>query len=451
MKEKDKITGAYREQVDRFIHDQALTGPSGKIGQEELDEVWEEICSELDLSETWVKISSQLNTIMPVDPGPGLFFKGCAAMLLVLLMLTPVRRAIQAESPAGQATTDRTYSTEDAGQPVPGGQGNFILKTEEQGKILPGDEASTKFLKQEAIVPVYKAVKQDITVSVMETDSPVTKEVVPVVSEAAGMNDEVPAPVSHAASAEPIRASPAAVPETALYPRIAFQADYEDLNHSFRDSGTALTSSPATAGRFTGGIVTSFKNTWLLNQETFDGLKPESLNTTELVVFPDAGLILNYSLSKKWDLQTDAFIYSSTGQEYKDYIFGHYSTKKIILRYSTIAISAKYRTGGARHPATRSSVNFLAGGYVSLLHRAEQKINTDIKEIRTEYTKFDYGIRLGAEYELQLNDQLSVAPGLTLSLGLPNIYKGTGTIPGFIRSTRNGNAGFHLSFYYHFY
>jgi hypothetical protein len=168
------------------------------------------------------------------------------------------------------------------------------------------------------------------------------------------------------------------------------------------------------------------------------------------VFFPDVGLSLSYSLNKTWLLQVDGFLSSNTGQEYLDYIYGHYSRKKITLNYSTIALSVKHKFTGSVNFMPRSSINVLAGGYVSFLHYAYQKINTDVENIGSQYGKFDFGVRLGGEFELQIFDQLSLAPGLFLSIGIPNIYKGDGYIPGYLRRTHNGSAEFHLTFYYHF-
>jgi hypothetical protein len=203
-------------------------------------------------------------------------------------------------------------------------------------------------------------------------------------------------------------------------------------------------------GRISGGITTLFKNTWLLNHETYNGLNSESLNTTEVVFFPDVGLSLSYSFNKTWLLQADGLLSSNTGQEYLEYIYGCYSRKKITLNYLTITLSVKHKFTVSRHFIPRSSINVLAGGYISFLHYAYQKINTDLDNIESQYEKSDFGARLGGEFELEIFNQLSLAPGLFLSLGVPNIYKGTSNIPGYLRKTHNGSAEFQLAFYYHF-
>lgn len=420
VRRKDKISEKYFEQINRLINDQSASGSTGPIGQGELDQLWEEICSALDIEETWIRISSGMDTTMPVDKGPGLFFRGCAAIVLILLILAPVRRETQADSPAGGSYTANTVETEDTWRhAAPGKEGMKVIRERPVSDVVNAIPLTEAGFSEQPVITVPEGV--------------------------------APADVTAAKTVERSLILPAAAPETGQNHRIDFQKEYNRLDRSTAPAVLKTVSAQVPAGRFTGGMVTSFRNTWLLNQETFDGLKPESLITTEFVVFPDAGLVLNYSLSGRWELQTDAYLFSSAGQEYEDYIFGHYSKKKIVLRYSTISLSAKYILYNERFPASRTSVNLMAGSYVSFLHRAEKKINNTTSSIIDEYNKFDYGIRLGGEIEVQLTDQLSVAPGVSFSLGIPNIYKGTAVIPGMIRRTRNGNADLHLSFYYNFY
>ncbi len=137
--------------------------------------------------------------------------------------------------------------------------------------------------------------------------------------------------------------------------------------------------------------------------------------------------------------------------------------KKSLSIIQRLTLSVKHKFIGSGNFLPRSSINVLAGGYISFLHYAHQKrnkvyvipenndiLNTDLENIGSQYGKFDFGVRLGGEFELQILDRLSLAPGLFLSIGIPNIYKGTVSIPGHLRRTHNGSAEFHLAFYYHF-
>jgi len=91
-----------------------------------------------------------------------------------------------------------------------------------------------------------------------------------------------------------------------------------------------------------------------------------------------------------------------------------------------------------------------AGIYLSVLQQADLRKNTNLEKIGSQYQGFDLGLKLGGEIELPVTNYLSVAPGLFFSLGIPNIYKGYGDIPGYMRRTRNGNESLHITFYYHF-
>jgi hypothetical protein len=142
-------------------------------------------------------------------------------------------------------------------------------------------------------------------------------------------------------------------------------------------------------------------------------------------------------------------LYSNTGQKYLGYNYGHYSGKKITLSYSSLALSLKYKYAEKGGLPGNSSINLLAGTYISFLHNANRQIITNVENIRSQYLKYDIGFRLGGEIEFQLSDRLSLAPGVFLSVGIPNIYKGEGNIPGYLRKTHNGSEGFHLTLYHH--
>ena len=244
--------------------------------------------------------------------------------------------------------------------------------------------------------------------------------------------------------------SPAIIPGGLAKTELLSGSDLDNLKINANSLAGASSLPLPERGKISGGLITMFKNTWLLNHETFEGFKSESLNTTEIVFSPDIGLSLNYSLNRNWMLQADGLFFSNTGQDYLGYYYGHYSSKEVVLRYSTFALSVKYKLTGRESLMSHSSINLLAGGYLSVLNYASQEINNDVENISNQYGKIDAGVRLGGEFEFQIFDQLSIAPGLVVSFGIPNIYKGDGNIPGYLRSTHNGSIGFQLAFYYSF-
>jgi len=444
---KDKIPENYRKQVDELLDDQSGFNFNNPLNQEELDEIWEEISTETDMDEVWNGISSDLDTVMPVDSGSSTIVKSAAIVLIILLGLIPVKK-ILLDSGISQPdilteNKQNEQSVEFTSKIIPE-DSNIGIQTKEdislalKKSINEGEEGNNPTLAEKK--------RADQTLG---TPISVSSEIVSMVLAVSELTDSNLVVFPDNIPIEKFSISPVLFPDDQRMIKLLSKTDLVSLkiNDNPSTDGSSLPS--IYRGRISGGFITLFKNTWLLNHETFDGLKSESLTTTEIMFFPDVGLSLNYSLNKTWLLQTDLFFSSNTGQEYLKYIYGHYSRKKITLNYSTMDLSVKHKFTISGNFIPRSSINVLAGSYISFLHYAYQKINTDLENIGSQYWKFDFGFRLGGEFELQVFDQLSIAPGLFLSIGIPNIYKGTDNIPGYFRKTHNGSAEFHLTFYLH--
>jgi hypothetical protein len=448
LKVRDKISDNYRKQIDAILDNQSDHNSYNSLSQEESDEIWEEISVEMDIDEVWNSISSDLDNIIPSDSVSGIFVKSIAAFLIILIGMIPVKKLIPdpviTQPDILVETKQNGQSTElipinKPGDSNTGEQLRVDIRpsvvssstgSEESNRITP-EENNWPDLNQETLIPLSN---ENIPLSLSSSNTADSNLVV--------SSDRIKVEISGI----PVVLFPDDQEKTELFPKT--NPDRLIINDNLSAAGF---SSPSTErGKISGGLITMFKNTWLLNHETFDGLKPESLTTTEIVFHPDVGLSVNYSLNKNWVLQADGFFFSNTGQEYFGYYYGHYTRKEITLRYSTFALSAKYKFTGRGSIMHRYSVNLLAGSYLSFLHYADQQINTELENIGSQYRKFDFGIRLGGEFELHIFDQLSLAPGLFMSIGLPNIYKGTDNIPGYFRTTHNGNAGFQLAIYYHF-
>lgn len=67
MKAKDKISDNYRKQVDELLDIQSDNNQFKPLDQEELDGIWKEISTEMEVNEVWNDISSELDRVMPVD------------------------------------------------------------------------------------------------------------------------------------------------------------------------------------------------------------------------------------------------------------------------------------------------------------------------------------------------------------------------------------------------
>ncbi len=446
---KDKISEIYQKEVDELLDNRSDFNLMETLSNEELDEIWEEISTETDIEEVWKNISSDLDALIPADSGSGILIKSIAAVLVILLGVIPVSKtslisgadeahnlteASQDEQPEMHKTENNTFYFQEKG----GIKGN--ISTEARSSYNEIELANSDIIEKVGesrpvqIAPIQ--VSNDIDFNVLavrgkdDTNLFIYTEEIPF---------------------EKFHSSTALLYENLEEIRLSSKTYLNSLKLKDRATNYGLSLPPDGGARFSAGFTTLIRNTWLLNHETYNGLKSESLNTTEIVFFPDVALSLNYSLNRTWSFQADGFLCSNTGQDYFDYIYGQYSRKSITLSYSTIALSVKYRMTSGRILANRSSVNFLAGAYMSFLHQAHQKINTELENIRPHYLNQDLGVRAGGEFEFYLTDRVSLAPGLFISLGIPNIYRGDSYIPGFLRRTHNGSVAFQFAFYYHYY
>ena len=443
---KDNISEQYRRQVDELIDSDTGHYLSFPLSQKEQDIKWEEISTEMDIGEVWEDISSDLDRLMPLNSHSGVIVRSIAALLIIAIGIIPIKKEIlnpdreqpdiilnhqQSENNTDQVLENKLTDSY-TGEHVDGESPSYLIST--PGK-RENSTSKTPTIKNKTD-PV-KVTPVDINEEAFYKNSD-KSEVVDTYQPSSLQEIHFDGPGNSTALITDQK-GPKEIPPD-------IQVDTLKINTSTINTGLSI--QPNHSGRISVGLIALFKNTWLLNHETFDGFNSESLNTTVFVFTPDVGLGFNYLLNNNWALQGDGFFYSNTGQEYLQYIYGHYSRKSIALKYSTIILSAKYKFTGEEGSAKRFTINIIAGSYLSVLHHADQNIETDYKNIGSQYSKFDYGVKLGSEIELRVFKHFTVAPGLFMSFGIPNIYKGDGYIPGYFRKTHNGVAAIQFAFYY---
>lgn len=451
MKVNQKISNIYRIRVGDFLDERSEFDSVIRLNKAEISEIWEDISTEMDINEVWRGISSGLDIVMPEDRSSGIILRSIAAVLVILLGLVPVLK-----NEPGEVGNPESESRAQSNHPknIPEGvvatkQVKSNISKLAKENVLPVTRSSS-----EESVTEYTSTLQKLGINNLSKETFIlfsNKDISKVLATSEMINSE---PIGPADSISIVKAYIPKVKSFNDTKHIKAESDPEIKRLRIND----ISPTPATAfqsafrRRISVGFVTSFKNTWLLNYETFNGLKSISFNSnsTEMVFFPDMGLNLNYSLNKAWLLQAEEFFYSATGQKYYEFIKGHYSVRSITLKYSTLAFSVKHKFAVYGHFPSGTSFNLHAGVYFSGLLQAGQRINSAFEDIVSQYRKYDIGLRLGGEIEFLLTGYLSMAPGLSLSVGLPNIYKGNGNIPGYLKPTRNGSEGFHIAFYYHF-
>ncbi len=414
--------------------------PAGYLSDGEMDEVWDEISVGIDIEEVWNGISADLRKGIMVDRGPGALLKLIAVALVVLTGFVPGNNREPYHSILRNEKVIINGGTEKALKPD---LSDRVILTD--GGNLPGENnaalahpsvkrpgnRSIAFPGKARIGREYDAITRVPTKRAEEIYS-LSQKAEPnlkanLFTTQPNMDMHVPEPVHYGLD------------------DIKVGADLKNTGFNLQQSVAAGKMPPVgqSMNRFSIGLTVLLKNTWLLNHETFDGLRSESLTTTKLKCYPDMDIRLNYLLNNIWSIQTNGYFFSQTGQEYNGYYNGHYGIKNITLKYSMVTVSARYMVGGTGHNRFHPSLSLFAGCYFSVLDRADQKILENMENVKWEYRKTDFGIRVAGEFEIFFYKNLSIAPGVSISLGIPNISKG--------RHTRNGSDGLSLTLYYHFY
>jgi hypothetical protein len=448
-----------------------------KVEVTEADSVWEDIQYELDFADTWKGISSELDRIAPVSSGSlqgSLIKTAVIATTMLFFLLVPTKRLDDPVVRQDLITLSDLPST-----------GNIDASPE---VIIPDEQSP----------PQYDSSPEMITETV-QTDAPVKKPIAETTGNTAVEKQPVKIAASEvyaekagtgiapesgekAKSAVPINDDnrieksdieilpESVLPETptekmekavtdnfVMQPALVFnninnREFISDIHRGSRINGSSLPLSFAPGSHNAGrtrsalklmdlGIIYSYKNTWLINYETLNGLNPEKLGNTLPTFHKDIGVSSTLLLRERHLIGLDLMIKSEAGQNYEQYINASYLRRNIQLNYSKI--QGYYIWNRGRIPG-----QLLTGGYLAMLNLGEESRGEQIITISDNYSNYDYGLMVGYQLTIFLQDRLIVRPGFRLNYNLVNIFRGDELTPGYLKDTRNVAAGFKISLAY---
>ncbi len=192
------------------------------------------------------------------------------------------------------------------------------------------------------------------------------------------------------------------------------------------------------------GLVFGYKNTWLLNHETYNGLNPSKLNSALPTYRQEIGAATTMVLKQRTAFGMEFFWRSEIGQNYQQYFNASYIDRRINLDY--LKLQAFYIWDPGRVPG-----EVLLGGYYSILKTGIETRGEDSFNIRQNYSNTDYGFLLGYQLKIPVQDRLIVKPGLRFNYNMRNIFEGDNFIPSHLKKTNSFAAGFNISVAYNFY
>lgn len=212
-------------------------------------------------------------------------------------------------------------------------------------------------------------------------------------------------------------------------------------NRKFSDETSYKGNGSNVTGFKDAGIIFGYRNTWLFNHETFNGLNPSKLNNTLATYRQEFGVTTTLVLKSRINLGMEFFWSSEVGQKYQQYINASYMDRNIdldYLKFQTFYIWDQNNIPG----------EVLLGGYYSILKAVKETQGGVSFNVKKNYSNFDYGLLFGYQLEMDIYNRLTLKPGLRFNYNMRNIFEGDNIVPAYMKKTNSFSAGFNLSVTY---
>lgn len=381
------------------------------------DLYWKEIENELDFHETWGKISSHLDVVQPEKSrmiGITTYKVLLAGAAIVLLLMIPVNynnrdtQTNQSFISSPEIAKKEIFESRSDFKPL-SEDGYQIRKQEDPTEVLSTFQTyagDIVFLGEERITE-----DENIIYSLYDEDKLIL--------------DRIPLREWDMSTHDVTNLKPMSV-----YAEL--QPEQKEIRGRFNNP-FHLTEA---------GLVFGYKNTWLWNSETQNGLNPGSLRSTLPTFHQDIGFTSTIEYKNKYRFGLQLLWKSETGQNYKQYINASYVERNIQLNY--LKMQAFYIWDIKKIPG-----QFNLGIYFAKLNFAEEIRDGSRLSLGNNYRNSDYGLLLGYQYEINFRNKFVLKPGIRTNFNLMNISAGD-NFNSDMNKTRNFSFGFDLSFYYKF-
>ncbi|GAO29400.1 hypothetical protein [Geofilum rubicundum] len=414
-----------------------------QVDVDEGDSLWNALEDELDFMETWDHISAKLDETKPQKGRllPMRFLKRMAAVAAILLLLFfPVRYLLkQPEQPnmakeQGQEVSEKKMGTSQEVGPVASKLGEADA---EEG--LEGLEVAQVTI---AGIPVEAdALSID---AYSEVPSPRLSADFILKSEDGAIEDSVIR--LERLALEGLQSPSFNVKrllisqDDMILPHLT-ETDYSYFTSSEKSPELSVSSSSLRI--VDAGLVYGYKNTWLLNYETRNGLNPSKLGSVQPTFRQDMGIASTFELFRRHLVGLEFFWKAESGQDYQQYVNARFVDKNIQLDY--LKLQTFYCYENKMLPG-----QILLGGYAARLTMAEEQIAESSFGVNDRYNDFDYGLLAGYQVHVPIAKRIVFKPSIRFNYNLVNMFEGDEMIPGNLKDTRNLAASFNFSLSYKF-
>lgn len=164
-----------------------------------------------------------------------------------------------------------------------------------------------------------------------------------------------------------------------------------------------------------GGVNCAFQNRWIFNQNTYYQFGEQKL-AYKLGFGYSYGLALGYEYLRKYGVQIGYVINSIQGEKYYDVLGGKKYYREIVLHYTKIPLTFKYKTNVSNgfYPIY---LNYLLGLKYGMLTDANLIVNSVNTDIMERFQKSELSGIIGVESNIYLNKYVFFSLGISASLG----------------------------------
>ncbi len=197
-------------------------------------------------------------------------------------------------------------------------------------------------------------------------------------------------------------------------------------------------------GKLQAGAFVVVNATMLLNNETKEGFDENSLVQNYYGLAANYGIWASYRLIPKGEIVAEFSINADNKQANGVFEKGDYYIKEWVMKYNRISLAYKHDLWSSGKPDVVNTKIVAQGGfYIGFLREAKLFYDGELKyDLLQEHHNFDFGFKVALGQEI-IFDKFVLGYGLRSDIGVANIFKGNSTL-----SSRENNTNIiHLGGY----
>ena len=198
------------------------------------------------------------------------------------------------------------------------------------------------------------------------------------------------------------------------------------------------------------GILAGGNANYLLNYDTFEGLRSSSLSSNKSNLGLSAAVFARKEIKNRRYLRVELAYLNRKGQQYNYFRNGKFLEENLNLNYVRSAFLYEIGLNNKIEElkSSKYDLNLLVGAYVGYLSSYINSYDEAFIYTENSFHSLDYGIETGLSASYTLNERIMILGELRVASGLKNIYKGNEYMPGDFNATRNFSTGIRLGFSY---